>query len=271
MRPSRTLLAIALAGTFACASLPAAAGVFDDDYAREQIIKTNKDLADSRSQTNARLDKLETQHKERTETIQRTQLDLSNQIETLRAELAKLRGQLEVIQHDTEASSKRQKDFYVDLDGRLRKVETAASELATKISEVPPPPPPKPKVDPEAEPRAYESAINLFKDRKYQDAQNAFQSFVRDYPTSSLLPSAQFWYANSLYLLRDCKGAIEANRVVVDKHPASSVAPDALLAVATCQQEQGDAVAARKTMESLVSQYPKSPAADSARLKLKRK
>jgi tol-pal system protein YbgF len=247
------------------------AGVFDDDFAREQVAKAQKDLANHREQTAARLQKVEERLAERTDAIQRAQVDLANQIEALRAELAKLRGQLEVVQHEGDAGAKRQRDFYVDLDGRLRKVEASAGELATKLAELPPPPPPKPKIDPDAEPRAYEAGINQFKEKKYKEAQATFQGFVRDYPSSSLVPSALFWFANTLYLQRDCKAAIEAHGMVVEKHPGSSLAPDAMLAIATCQQELNDAKAARKTLESLVARFPKSSAADSARQKLKRK
>lgn len=264
-------LARALPLALALAALPATAGVFDDDFAREQVAKTQKELAEFREQAAARLQKIEERSGERVEAIQRTQVDLANQIEALRAELAKLRGQLEVVQHESDSGAKRQRDFYVDLDGRLRKVEAAAGELAIKLAELPPAPPPKPKIDPEAEPRLYEAAINQFKEKKYKDAQASFQAFLRDYPASNLVPSAQFWYANTLYLQRDCKGAIDAHQVVVDKHPGSSLAPDALLAIATCQQELNDAKAARKTLETLVARFPQSPAAESARQKLRRK
>jgi tol-pal system protein YbgF len=271
--PARALRIAAALWAIGAASLPVpvAAGVFDDDFAREQITKTQKDLADFRDQTAARLQKIEERSAERFDAIQRTQVDLANQIEAIRAELAKLRGQIEVVQHESDAGAKRQRDFYVDLDGRLRKVETAAGDLATKIAEIPPPPPPKPKVDPDAEPRSYEAAINLFKDKKYKEAQAGFQAFMRDYPNSNLVSSAQFWFANTLYLQRDCKGAIDAHTVVIDRHPGSSLAPDALLAISTCQQELNDAKAARKTLETLVARYPQSSAAETARQRLKRK
>ena len=47
-------------------------------------------------------------------------------METLKAEFARLRGQIELLQNEMENTQKRQRDLYVDLDGRLRKVENAA-------------------------------------------------------------------------------------------------------------------------------------------------
>jgi tol-pal system protein YbgF len=252
-----TLLAAVIAG------LPASghAGVFDDDIAREQNLKTQKELTEFRTQTTAAL--------ERHEAALKMQVELANQIEAMRNDLAKLRGQIEVLSHDNETGQKRQRDFYLDLDGRLRKLETTFTEFQAKAAE--PAGPAKVKADPAAETRVYEDALNLFKAAKYKDAQGAFAAFLRDYPGGTLAASAQFWFANTLYAQQDCKGAIDAHNVVVSKHPESNKAPDALLAISTCQQDLKDAKGARKTLEQLVATYPQAPAAESARQRLKRK
>ncbi len=59
--------------------------------------------------------------------------------------------------------------------------------------------------------------------------------------------------------------------MVSGKWPDSAKAPDALLAIAACQQEMGNPAAARRSLENLVAKYPASPAAESARQKLKKK
>jgi tol-pal system protein YbgF len=249
-------LAVCAAAITAIASSAALAGVFDDEFAREQLKKTQADVADFREQSSARFERLEAALK--------MQVELANQIEGLRAELAKLRGQLEVSSYEIETSQKRQRDFYVDLDGRLRKIEGTVGELATKAAE-PPPPPSKPKVDPTVETRAYEEGLNLFKSGKYKESQAAFESFAKEFPASTLVSSAYFWLGNSLYALRDCKRAIEAHNQVITQFPESSKAPDAMLAVATCQQELNDAKSARSTLEALIGKYAQAPAADTAR------
>jgi tol-pal system protein YbgF len=239
------------------------AGVFDDDLARAQINKTQEELGAFRTQTAATLERLESALK--------MQLELANQIEAVRADVAKLRGQVELLGHASETGEKRQRDFYLDLDGRLRKIEGSVGELQAKATAAPPPPPPVAKIDPLAETRVYEEALNLFKLRKYKDAQTAFEGFLRDYPAGSLAPSAHFWLANSHYAQRDCKSAIDAHNVVVTQYPESNKAPDSMLAIATCQQEMKDAKSARKTLEKLVVVYSQSPAAATARQRLKRK
>jgi septal ring factor EnvC (AmiA/AmiB activator) len=94
----------------AALSLPARAGMFDDEEAR------------------ARIEALRAEHAElvkRVDGINRNQVDFANQIEAVKADIAKLRGQIEVLVHEMESTQKRQKDFYVDLDNRVRKLETA--------------------------------------------------------------------------------------------------------------------------------------------------
>src|SRR4051812_49391505 len=50
-------------------------------------------------------------------------VQLLNQVEALNGELSRLRGQIEVLTNDVSNAQKRQRDMYVDLDTRLRRIE----------------------------------------------------------------------------------------------------------------------------------------------------
>ncbi len=235
----------------------ACAGLFDDEEARRQT----KDLA---IKTNERLD-----------TLSRGQIELANQIQVLREENARLRGQVETLNYELESSRKRQQDFYVDLDGRLRKIETPV----VVAQEARPPDDPKAvsgeptrksASDPAAETREYEAALNLFRANKIKEAAAAFDAFTKAHTDSALAPSAYYWLGNAYYAQRDCRRAIEAQRVVVGRWPASPKAPEALLNISTCQLELGDAKGAKSTQEALISKYPDSTAASTARQRLKK-
>ena len=89
----------------AALSMPARAGLFDDEEARNRIERLRVEVTD--------LGK-------RADTVNRNQMDFANQVEAIKADIAKLRGQIEVLAYELEAAQKRQKDFYVDLDNRLR-------------------------------------------------------------------------------------------------------------------------------------------------------
>ncbi len=104
-------IALALAAVSAFAAAPAWA-LFDDDEARRQIAELRKNA------------------NERLETQSRAQLDLANQIEAMKAEMAKLRGQVETLTYELDATKKRQQDFYIDLDERVRKLEPNTATAA---------------------------------------------------------------------------------------------------------------------------------------------
>jgi tol-pal system protein YbgF len=59
-------------------------------------------------------------------------IQLMNQIDAQQAEIGRLRGQLEVLSNGLENAQKRQRDMYVDLDTRLRRIEQQGGDSATK-------------------------------------------------------------------------------------------------------------------------------------------
>ena len=246
MRPVRIALLIAALG-----AVQAHAGVFDDEEARRQV-------TDLRIKTEARFDQQA-----------KAQLDLAGQIQRQVEEIARLRGQIETLNYELDTAKKRQQDFYLDLDTRLRKFEavnapTAAVNPENSSNS-------KPANDPARESQDYETALNQFKAGKYKDAAGSFAGFVQKYPDSSLAPNAQYWLGNAWYAQRDCKRAIEAQSVVTTKYADSPKAPDAWLAIATCQQEMGNASGAKRSLESVLAKYPSAPAAETARQRLKKK
>jgi len=251
-----------LFATLGALLLPQAAGaaLFDDEEARARIEQLRREQA-------TRIDKLEARLDAKLEGAVGGSLQLSNQVEALRQELSQIRGQLEVLNFEVEQSKKRQKDFYVDLDNRLRKLEEAAARpapvAAPAAAAVPPPP------DPAAEAKAYEAALNLFKAAKYNEAIAAYEAFIRNYPLGTYAPGALYWKGQSHYQLRDCQKALQAFRQLALIWPTDAKAPEALLGAALCEQETGDAKGARVTLGTIVARYPNSPAAATARERLK--
>jgi len=194
-------------------------------------------------------------------------LELSQQLERLRQEVTQLRGQLEVSANEVQMASKRQRDMYVDLDTRMRRLEVpaaaaaavapAAAGAAVAASEA---------TDVEA--RAYEAAQGQRKIGNYQGAIAGFRNFLSQYPKSTLSHRAQYWIGDSYYNLRDFKNAIASQQRLISAFPDSASVPDALLNIASSQIELGEAAAARKSMDGLIARYPASEAAEKARRRL---
>jgi tol-pal system protein YbgF len=268
---SRRLL---VAGALAlAAAAPAHAGLFDDDEARRRIELLQKDLAQQGKDNEARIQRLE-------EAIRSIGVvELVRQLEAVNAEIARLRGQLEVLANENQQIQKRQRDFYLDLDSRLKRLEggapagaagTSAPVESNTASAPPPPAPPRvPSRDDQArEVKAYDAASNLFRRNDFASAIDAFRAFVKDYPSSPLAANAGYWIGISYANMRDYRNALAAQEDLIARYPQSPKAPDALLAIAAIQAEQGDTGSARNTLEDIIARFPGTEAAGKARTRL---
>lgn len=264
----RAAVALLLLGTSQWCS----AGLFSDDEAHKKISELQQQVQALDARLAAAENLVRTQSK--------GMLDLVSQLDALKSELSRLQGQNEVYAHDIQTTQKRQRDLYVDLDGRLRKLEQGAPREAAAESPAAPPsggqgqaPVPvsqaaPPAANPADESKVYEAALNQFKSGNYQGAIAGFQGFVNAYPGSPLTPSAHYWIGNSHFTLRDYKSAIASQQKLIGDYPASPKVPDAMLNVASCQLGMGDTAAARRTLEELVAKHPLSNAADQAKKRL---
>jgi tol-pal system protein YbgF len=261
--------------------MPARAGIFDDDEARKQIAATNAKV----DAVQNRLNTIEQQAKEQG-------VSLLNDLEGIKSDIAKIRGQIEVLTYELNEAQKRQKDLYVDLDSRLRKIEAGSTGAAAPTTDATPSaapsnaqvanagpalsPPPAPASAPAApivpvsaaEQRAYDAALDQFKRGDYNGAIAGFQSFVKTYPRSLLASSAQYWVGNAQFAKKDYRSAIASQRTLIQLWPDSPKIPDALLNIASAQSEMGDNASARRTLEELIGKYPQSEPASKAKQRL---
>ena len=251
-------------------SLNATAGLFDDEEARKDLRNLRAQIEQQNRDHDARLQRIE-------ESIKNLGIiQLLNQIEQLNAEIAKLRGQVEVMSNLDEQLTKRQRDFYLDIDTRLRKLEGVPGESPAGAANVAPAAAtsaPTAPVAQTAASRAKEDAVydvgsNAFKRGDYAAAIRAFQTFIKDYPAGQLVSNAHYWMGISYFNLRDYGNARTSQDALLKKFPDSAKAPDALLAVAGIYVEIGDTGSARNALEDVIAKYPASEAASKARTRL---
>ena len=252
VKPVKTLLAAMLAGLFATASQ---AAIFEDGEARRAILELRQRV-DSMQATQQRSAEEQRQDSEQ---LRRNLLDLQNQIELLRSEQAKLRGQNEQLLRDVADLQRRQKDMAQGVDERLSKFEPVKVTLDGQEFQADP-----------REKRDFEAALAVFRSGQFAEASTAFASFVRQNPRSGYLPSARFWLGNAQYAQRDYKEAISNFKQLLTDAPTHARAPEAALSIANCQLELKDNRASRKTLEDLVRAYPQSEAAAAAKERLAR-
>lgn len=243
-------LALALAPT-----RPARA-LFGDDEARKAILDLRQQVADDERKQAELLAELG-KRIERIEAGQGGQLELANQIDALRQDLAKLRGQVEQVTNDVATLQKRERDLYGDLDARLKKLEPQAVTVDGRTAQID-----------RGEQSAYDTALGQFRASDFRTSIASLQNFVARYPDSPFAPSAQYWLGSSYYALKDYKSAIAAQQVVVDRYPDSPRAPEALLNIAASQIELSDRPKARATLTRIIKDYPDADAAKLARERL---
>ncbi|MFY9259181.1 MAG: tol-pal system protein YbgF [Gallionella sp.] len=247
-----------------CCISPAQAGLFSDDEARAQaqLVQTNLDRSDALAQD---------RHKQQTQAI----LDLQTQIEALSIENRTLRGQNEELAHGLQSAEKREKDFYIDLDTRLRRIESsgvvppAANEnaaatpatTATLSASAD-------AFDPTVENRILERGFVLLKGRSYTNATRAFGDFIKQYPESVQIPNAIYGLGNALYGDNDYKSALLVYQNFLKDYPETPRSPEVLLNMAACQQALKQTREAKITLKQLIKQYPKSDAAAKAKKQL---
>lgn len=219
-----------------------------------------------------------------------TLVDLMTRIDSLQNEVQQMMGQMEEQTNDMEQLKKRQRDLYLDIDRRLRDLESARSSMSAPAAggSVFGGAAPVPAmggaaagmtpsattadaasdVDPQLERAAYERAFNLLKEGRYDLAVAAFKTFVQSYPQGHYVDNAQYWLGEANYVQRHFKVALSEFGKVVKNHPASPKRADALLKMGYTYQELGQNDKARQSLNEVVLNYPNSTAARLAQKRL---
>ena len=237
----------------------ASAGLFTDDEAHAQIqrLETRVDV----------LEKANIKLEEASKQQHGSMLDLLTQIESLNQELRKLRGQAEELEHNLQDAKNRQKDFYVDLDTRVRHFE--AAEASSQSATVQKAADASGAADADAiESSAYEVLYAYYKAATYEKVIESAKDFAKKFPDSKRLPGVYYLIGDAYFAQNDFKKSIASYQVVVSKYETSSNVPEAWLNIAACQQQLKDNASAKKTLKLLMTKYPDSKAAKKAKKRL---
>ena len=215
----------------------ASAAFFEDKEARRSII-------DLRARVNDKADAS-------------ALLELSKQNEMLRHEVARLRGQVEVITNELRALQQRNRDLYMDLDNRLKHFEPRQLVVDGKNVIVQP-----------DEKQAFDVAEASFAAGNYREAITQYTAFLRRFPQSGLAASAQFGLGNAYFMQKDFKKSIETQAALIKKFPASEQVPEAMLNMASSQIILKELWSARRTLNAIIEKYPDTDTAKKAKQRL---
>ncbi|KUM01773.1 tol-pal system protein YbgF [Chromobacterium subtsugae] len=192
-------------------------------------------------------------------------LEMVSQVDSLKAEVAKLRGDIEVLNYNLQTTQKRQNDLYNDLDGRLSHLEGAGKQDASQPAAARQ----AAAGDSQASPD-YDKALNLLRARDFPNAINALGLYIQQNPQAPQAVEASYWLGVAHTALRQYDAAIDIHRRFVEQNPGHHFAPDALRNIGNCQRELGQVDQAKNTFRRLIKLYPKSDAAQKAKQQLAR-
>jgi tol-pal system protein YbgF len=254
----------AVAFALLCASTTARAGLFDDEEARRRVDALRKELAQQGLDNEARIAKLE----EQIHNI--GVVEVLQQIEALKQEIAQLRGQLEVLSNENQQIQKRQRDFYLDLDSRLKRLEgggvPGGAQPSPGGATAPPPDAGAPGANKPASGAMSPSAgmpppaagpIPPGGDG------GATHTASRDDQAREV---KAYDAASSLFRRNDFPSAVDAFRAFLKEYPQSQLAPNAAYWIGISYANMKDYRQALAAQEELLAKHPQSPKAPDALL-----
>jgi len=279
LRLPATLIALGLA----VITTASHAALFDDTEARKRILELeNKQTSDHDAQQKAITDLTRTQQSldRRVQSLEalingKGLLDMQNQLEQIRQDVAQLKGDLEVVTHQLEDMRTKQNAAYTDLDTRVRNLETLAQSVTNGQAATPGANGgnsgngnTKPDV-PQQELSAFAEAESLNQAGKYKEAFNAYDAFLKNYSGSKLAPDALYGMGYVQFALKSYKSSAATQQKFLDSYASHSLAPNAMLNLANSQIQLGQIPAAKKTLKELIAAYPSAEVTPSAQKRLK--
>lgn len=280
----RTSISIAVMAMGLAVSAVSHAALFDDSEARKRILELEgKQAAEHDAQQKAIGDLTRTQQSldKRVQSLEalingKGLLDMQNQLEQIRQDVAQLKGDLEVVNHHLEEMQTRQNTQYSDLDTRVRGLETLAQQVtsgqAGSLSAGAQSASGGDANSADAtqqESRSFSEAEALSQAGKYKEAFNAYDAFLKSYSNSKLAPDALYGMGYSQFALKSYKSAVATQQKFLDKYASHPLAPSAMLNLANSQIQLGQIPAAKKTLKELIAVYPAAEVTPSAEKRLK--
>jgi tol-pal system protein YbgF len=216
----------------------------------------------------------------------------NSKMEEMRGEIQALRNQVEELRHELQQAQKQQTAMYSDLDKRFNKKNTLLTETdqetrnPSSVSNTPddtipskpvvPPTPAKPKdiktaataaltAAPKAaesqpnvaeEQQIYQTAYNLIKAKKYNEAVNSLQGMLKKYPTGQFAANAHYWLGELYGLMGNNAQSAEEFGKVVNNFPDSPKIADAQLKLGLTYASALKWAEAKSAFKKVVSRYP---------------
>lgn len=184
--------------------------------------------------------------------------ELAAQVDALQGELQRLRGRVEVVEHQANSAVDEARAARAEAYSGSKSSESAMAPVSGEL-----------KITSEL--AEYRRAYGAWRGEDHQTCIDRFRGFLQTFPSSEYADDATFWMADCYVKQGDLKTAILRFDDVVGRYPDGNKAPDALYRQGETLLKLGPnyGTAARKAFERVVSEYPDSPRAPEARDQVK--
>ena len=200
--------------------------------------------------------------------------ELVNQVSQLRAEVQELRGQIEQLQQQMEQARQSQRSQYLDLDGRMNRMEGGAAPTVAPAASAPAASPAASTADVAPttssamagmdERSAYAFAFDALKSGDYVESSRRFRDFLAAFPGGQYAPNALYWLGESYYVTQNYALAADQFRALLAQYPTHDKAAGALLKLGLCDYGLGKLPEAERTLAEVVAKYPGTDVARTA-------
>lgn len=194
---------------------------------------------------------------------------MQQQLDTMQQEVNELRGSIELHNYQLERILDRQRELYAEIDKRMTNmvpaptgaaIEAVNGSAQTNDGEA----------YSENENEAYDKAVNLIlKDKLYEQAIPAFQSFLQTFPNSAYASNAHYWLGQLLFNKQDWLAASVQFQALITNYPDSNKRADAMLKLGITEIERANTARAKQLWEQVITEYPDSPSSKLAEKRLK--
>jgi len=232
------------------------AQIYDINHRLEAFDKRLASLETEVARLNKELRRFEKSRKQMDQISER-QMELLSELEKLQAEQMRLTGQIEQLVYQQEQDREALQDFQEMILARLDHLEKGLSPKKTSKARTP-----KKSLDEES---LYKKALDLYRQKKYEEAQALLEEYLKKYPQGKRAANATFWIGECLYQRKLYEDAILQYQKVIDEFPRSSKVPAALLKQGLAFLRLGDREAAAIVFKKLIKLYPRSEQARIAR------
>jgi tol-pal system protein YbgF len=106
----------------------------------------------------------------------------------------------------------------------------------------------------------YDSAFNALRQAKYDDAEKAFDVFLKNHPKHALTENAKYWLAETFYVRGKFQEAAVAFAEAYQEFPKGTKAPDNLLKLSMSLGSLGKKQDACVTLAELAKKFPQATA-----------